>query len=164
MVDIVEIITSPSSRPSPNWLSYVRTGKARSAIRHRLRTVNLAESQALGKRLLTNALTALGVDADLPTAVVERLLNESSAKTLDELYADIGIGTRMAPLVARHIIGLQENGSNALPLLDIEGHVVPGKPDPVVINGNEGSAVQLAQCCQPIPGDACADNSSMIRP
>ena len=151
--DIVEIITSPSSRPSPNWLSYVRTGKARSAIRHRLRTVNLAESQALGKRLLTNALTALGVDADLPTAVVERLLNESSAKTLDELYADIGIGTRMAPLVARHIIGLQENGSNALPLLDIEGHVVPGKPDPVVINGNEGSAVQLAQCCQPIPGD-----------
>jgi len=108
MVDIVEIITSPSSRPSPNWLSYVRTGKARSAIRHRLRTVNLAESQALGKRLLTNALTALGVDADLPTAVVERLLNESSAKTLDELYADIGIGTRMAPLVARHIIGCRK--------------------------------------------------------
>src|SRR5450830_369473 len=116
--DIVEIITSPSSRPTPNWLTYVRTGKARSAIRHYLRTINLAESQALGKRLLTNALTALGVDADLPTAVVERLLNESSAKTLDELYADIGIGTRMAPLVARHIIGLQENGSNALPLLD----------------------------------------------
>ncbi len=150
--DIVEIITSPSSRPSPNWLGYVRTGKARSAIRHRLRTANLAESQATGKRLLTNALSTLGIEPDLPIVVIERLLNESSAKTMDELYVDIGIGTRMAPLVARHIMGMIEGGSS-VPMLDVEGHMLPSKPDPVVITGNEGATVQLASCCLPIPGD-----------
>lgn len=150
--DIVEIITSPLSSPSPNWLSYVRTGKARSAIRHRLRTVNLAESQATGKRLLINALNTLGLEAELPNALIERLLNESSANTMDELYADIGIGTRMAPLVARHIMGMIENGA-AIPLLDVEGLMLPSKPAPVVITGNEGAMVQLAACCLPIPGD-----------
>ncbi|MFX5476774.1 RelA/SpoT AH/RIS domain-containing protein, partial [Acinetobacter baumannii] len=60
--DIVEIITSPTSRPSPNWLGYVRTGKARSAIRHRLRTANKVESQAVGRRLLGNALHTLGIE------------------------------------------------------------------------------------------------------
>ena len=155
--DIVEIITSPSSRPSPNWLSYVRTGKARSAIRHRLRTANLGESQALGKRLLNNALSTLGLAPDLSSVLTERLLNESSAKTMDELYADIGIGTSMASLVARHIMGMLE-GSNSVPQLDVEGHVLPNKPDPVVITGNEGATVQLAPCCQPIPGDRVIGN------
>jgi GTP pyrophosphokinase len=71
---------------------------------------------------------------------------------MDELYADLGIGTRMAPLVARHIMGMLESGST-VPLLDVEGHMLPSKPDPVVITGNEGATVQLAACCLPIPGD-----------
>ncbi|HZS81108.1 MAG TPA: bifunctional (p)ppGpp synthetase/guanosine-3',5'-bis(diphosphate) 3'-pyrophosphohydrolase [Herbaspirillum sp.] len=155
--DIVEIITSPSSHPSPNWLSYVRTGRARSAIRHHLRNVNLAESQALGKRLLTNALNTLGLEQDLPSALIERLLNESSAKTMEDVYADIGVGTRMAPLVARHIMGMIE-GSSAIPQLDVEGQILPGRPEPVIITGNEGSIVQLAPCCLPIPGDRLIGN------
>src|SRR5690606_9333670 len=57
--DIVEIITAPTSRPNPNWLSFVRTGKARSAIRHHLRTINLAESIELGRKLLSQALVTL---------------------------------------------------------------------------------------------------------
>lgn len=155
--DIVEIITSPSSHPSPHWLSYVRTGRARSAIRHHLRTVNLAESQALGKRLLTNALNTLGLEPDLPSALIERLLNESSAKTMEDVYADIGVGTRMAPLVARHIMGMTE-GNGVIPQLDVEGQMLPGKPEPVIITGNEGSTVQLAPCCLPIPGDRLVGN------
>ena len=92
--DIVEIVTDSSSRPSPTWLSFVRTGKARSAIRHHLRTINLPESITLGQQLLSQALTSLGMGADLEEHLTERLLNESSAKSLDELYADIGIGKR----------------------------------------------------------------------
>jgi GTP pyrophosphokinase len=150
--DIVEIVTSPASRPSPNWLTFVRTGKARSAIRHHLRTINLAESTELGRRLLAQSLTAMQIDPNLPAELVEKLLNESSAKSLDELYADIGVGKRMAALVARHIRTLMENDPEAaLPPLDSEKK--SGKLDPVRINGNEGVSVQLAQCCQPIPGD-----------
>ncbi|HJV50474.1 MAG TPA: bifunctional (p)ppGpp synthetase/guanosine-3',5'-bis(diphosphate) 3'-pyrophosphohydrolase [Noviherbaspirillum sp.] len=150
--DIVEITTAPSSRPSPNWLSFVRTGKARSAIRHHLRTVNLSESTELGKRLLAQALNALHIGPTLPEPLAERLLNESSAKSLEELYADIGVGKRMATLVARHVRGLIENESGA-PLPDIDPEA-SGKLDPVAIYGNEGVSVQLAPCCQPIPGDA----------
>jgi guanosine-3',5'-bis(diphosphate) 3'-pyrophosphohydrolase len=151
--DIVEIITSPASRPSPNWLTFVRTGKARSAIRHHLRTINLGESIELGRRLLLQALAALKVDPVLPDALVERLLNESSAKSLDDLYADIGVGKRMAALVARHIIGLIEDDSVQRPELDKDGSISPKKLAPVVIYGSEGMPVQRAPCCQPIPGD-----------
>jgi GTP pyrophosphokinase len=150
--DIVEIVTAPASRPSPNWLTFVRTGKARSAIRHHLRTINLAESTELGRRLLAQALSAIDIDPLLPEGLVEKLLNESSAKSLDELYADIGVGKRMATLVARHIRGMMESDINAPlpPLVTENGN---SKFDPVTIYGNEGSAVQLAQCCLPIPGD-----------
>jgi GTP diphosphokinase / guanosine-3',5'-bis(diphosphate) 3'-diphosphatase len=150
--DIVEIVTAPTSRPTPNWLTFVRTGKARSAIRHHLRTINLAESTELGKRLLAQALIALGIDAMVPDTLAERLLNESSAKSLDELYADIGVGKRMATLVARHIRGLMESDPNC-PLPPIDSEKLASKLDPVVITGNEGVSVQLGPCCQPIPGD-----------
>ncbi|WP_151638368.1 RelA/SpoT family protein [Noviherbaspirillum aerium] len=150
--DIVEIVTAPTSRPSPNWLTFVRTGKARSAIRHHLRTINLAESTELGKRLLAQALSAIDIDPLLPEALVDKLLNESSAKSLDELYADIGVGKRMATLVARHMRGLLETDAGS-PLPPLASDSRAGKLDPVTIYGNEGTAVQLAQCCLPIPGD-----------
>ncbi|HCY63173.1 MAG TPA: guanosine-3',5'-bis(diphosphate) 3'-pyrophosphohydrolase [Oxalobacteraceae bacterium] len=151
--DIVEIITSPTSRPSPNWLTFVRTGKARSAIRHHLRTINLAESTELGRRLLHQALLNLKLDPELTSPLVERILNESSAKSMEELYADIGVGKRMAALVARHILGLVESDAANAATVNIERESRQNKPAPVVIFGNEGSSVQLAPCCLPIPGD-----------
>ncbi|NEX59857.1 RelA/SpoT family protein [Noviherbaspirillum galbum] len=149
--DIVEIETASASRPSPNWLSFVRTGKARSAIRHHLRTVNLVESTELGKRLLSQALASLHVDMALSEGATERLLNESSAKSMNELYADIGVGKRMPTLVARHIRTLIESESGStFPVPESEA---AASTDAVTIHGNEGAAVQLAQCCHPIPGD-----------
>ena len=156
--DIVEIVTASQSRPSPNWLTFVRTGKARSAIRHYLRTINLSESIELGKRLLAQALSALDVDPVLPQALAERLLNESSAKSLDDLYADIGVGKRMAALVARHILGLVEGESAPGAVISASATAGAGgggnRLDPVVIYGSEGVSVNLAPCCQPIPGDS----------
>lgn len=151
--DIVEIITSPNSRPNPTWLTFVRTGKARSAIRHHLRTINLPESIALGQNLLGQALRDLELPADIPAAVAERLLNESSARSLEELYADVGVGKRIATLVARHVYGLTEAGNGNPPQFDAQGEPIPARLEPVVITGGEGAAVQLAPCCLPIPGD-----------
>jgi len=148
--DIVEIVTDPLSRPSPTWLAFVRTGKARSAIRHHLRTINLNESVELGQELLAQALVSLSIRPDLPESTIEKLLNESSAKSMDELYADIGIGKRMAALVARHIFGLIDDDLASMPS---SLHQMPGELDPVTIYGSEGVSVQLAPCCLPIPGD-----------
>lgn len=148
--DIVEIITDQESRPSPTWLTYVRTGKARSAIRHHLRTVDVNESSELGRELLAQALAVRNIKPELPEATVAKLLAESSANTMDELYADIGIGKRMPALVARHIFGLMEGDPDLLPS---HQPLPAGDVAPVTIYGSEGVAVQLAPCCLPIPGD-----------
>jgi GTP pyrophosphokinase len=150
--DIVEIITSSNSRPTPNWLSYVRTGKARSAIRHYLRTINLTESIDLGKQLLAQALIGLHLNPELPDTLIDKLLNESSALSYDEILTDIGIGKRMAPLVARHILDLIEDDSPSIPFQEFSAEK-NSKPAPVLIYGGEGVSVQLAPCCLPIPGD-----------
>lgn len=150
--DIIEIITSPNSRPTSNWLTYVRTGKARSAIRHYLRTINLNESTELGKQLLAQALVALHLNPELPASLVDKLLNESSANTLAEIHTDIGIGKRIAALVARHILDLVEDDSPSIPFQHFGGEK-NHKPDPVIIYGSEGVSVQLSPCCLPIPGD-----------
>ena len=149
--DIVAIDVSDDARPTPNWLGFVRTGKARSAIRHHLRTINPAEAIELGQMLLEQAMVALNMPATLPTHLAERLINETSAKSLNELYADIGVGKRMAALVARHIFGLAEmqTGAAAHPKNPTEKKI-----DPVSISGNEPASVLLAPCCLPIPGDA----------
>ena len=149
--DIVAIDVSDDARPTPNWLSFVRTGKARSAIRHHLRTINPAEAIELGQMLLEQAMVALNMPATLPTHLAERLINETSAKSLNELYADIGVGKRMAALVARHIFGLAEMQTGAAALAK---NPTEKKIDPVSISGNEPASVLLAPCCLPIPGDA----------
>jgi guanosine-3',5'-bis(diphosphate) 3'-pyrophosphohydrolase len=151
--DIVEIETDPNSRPSPTWLSFVRTGKARSAIRHYLRTINLQESVVLGQELLAQALGHLGMHGELQQTTIDKLLAESSAKSMDELYADIGIGKRMPALVARHIFGLTHGDTDSLPAQPSQGQGHGGELEPVTIYGSEGVSVQLAPCCLPIPGD-----------
>jgi len=148
--DIVEIITDPESRPSPTWLTFVRTGKARSAIRHHLRAIDVNESVELGQELLAHALAVRNIKPDLSDAVIERLLAETSAKSMEEMYADIGIGKRMPALVARHIFGLMEGDPDLLPS---HKPLPASEIAPVTIYGSEGVAVQLAACCLPIPGD-----------
>lgn len=148
--DIVEIITDPESRPSPTWLTFVRTGKARSAIRHHLRAIDVNESVELGQELLAQALAVRNIKPALTDAVIERLLAETSAKSMEEMYADIGIGKRMPALVARHIFGLMEGDPELLPS---SKPIASSDIAPVTIYGSEGVAVQLAPCCLPIPGD-----------
>ena len=154
--DIVAIDVSNDARPTPNWLTFVRTGKARSAIRHHLRTIDREEAIDLGRMLLEQSLALLELPAKLPPPVAERLVNETSAKSISDLYAEIGTGKRMAMLVARHIHGLvaASTDSTQAPAASPEAERAI---KPVVISGREpATAVQYAPCCLPIPGDALA--------
>ena len=141
--DRVEIITAAHAHPNPAWLSYVKTGKARSQIRHFLKTVQLEESTALGERLLSQALR--GLDSDPMSIGPERwdkLVRESGAKSREEVLADLGLGKRLAAIVARQLLALADQGP---PDAKMQGSIV--------IRGSEGMAVQFAKCCRPIPGD-----------
>jgi GTP pyrophosphokinase len=145
--DVIEVVTDPDSRANPAWLGFVRTGKARSEIRHFLRTTKYGESADLGKRLLEQSLAALRIDSgSLPLALLEKTARDAGAKTIDDLYADVGLGRRLAPVVARSI-ALEMSARPAAAAF------VP-RPLPIVIHGSEGMAVQCSACCLPLPGDS----------
>ena len=145
--DVVEIITDPNSKANPNWLSFVRTGKARAGIRHCLKTLKYRESVELGRRLLAQALSALRIDpTTLDAQVFERGARDAGAKSVEEMHADIGLGKRLAPVVAR-TIALQFGSKSAAATL-----ILP-RPAPMLISGNEGAAVSYGPCCHPLPGD-----------
>ena len=153
--DIVAIDVSDDARPTPNWLSFVRTGKARSAIRHHLRSIDREEAIELGRMLLEQSLALLELPATLPAQIAEQLISETSAKSISDLYAEIGVGKRMAMLVARHIHGLMN--TDAAKAAAAETSITEQAIKPVVISGREpATAVQYAPCCLPIPGDALA--------
>jgi len=150
--DIVGIDVSDDARPTPNWLSFVRTGKARSAIRHHLRTIDREEAIELGRMLLEQSLAALDLPTTIPPDIGERLIHDTSAKSVSDLFAEIGVGKRMAMLVARHIHGLIQGKPSKENLPESQNGA---KIKPVSITGHEpASSVQLALCCLPIPGDA----------
>jgi RelA/SpoT family (p)ppGpp synthetase len=141
----VEIITASHAKPNPGWLQYVRTGKARSNIRHFLKTMQYEESASLGERLLDQALKALKSSAaEIDDANWERALREGGARSREELLADIGLGKRLPAVVARRLLKRTDSKEE----LKSAGSVT--------IRGTEGMAVQLASCCRPIPGDAIA--------
>ncbi len=151
--DVVEVVTGPVARPNPGWLAFVRTGKARAEIRHFLRTMKREESIALGERLLTQAARQLDFAlADVPVARWEALIKEAQARDRDEILADIGLGRRLAAVVARQLmLGLQPAVGQAVTETSRAAFTTPA---PVVIRGTEGMALQMANCCSPIPGDA----------
>jgi guanosine-3',5'-bis(diphosphate) 3'-pyrophosphohydrolase len=150
--DIVGIDVSDDARPTPNWLTFVRTGKARSAIRHHLRTIGREEAIELGRMLLEQSLAALELSTAIPVEVGDQLIHETSAKSVSDLYAEIGVGKRMAMLVARRIHGIIQGKEDQQSPPDERSSA---KIKPVMITGHEpASSVQLASCCLPIPGDA----------
>jgi guanosine-3',5'-bis(diphosphate) 3'-pyrophosphohydrolase len=143
--DRVEIITASHAKPNPGWLQYVRTGKARSNIRHFLKTMQYEESAGLGERLIEQALKALNATlAGVDEASWERVVREGGARSREELLADIGLGKRLPAVVARRLLKRSDSKEDAR------------SAGSVTIRGTEGMAVQLATCCRPIPGDAIA--------
>ncbi len=151
--DMVEIVTGPVARPNPAWLSFVRTGKARSEIRHFLRTMKFDESVELGERLLAQAARQFGVSlADVTDAQWDTVLKQSDTASRNDVLADIGLGRRLAAVVARQLaLGIAPDTGDEESAPRSTG---PAPNVPVLVRGTEGMAVQMANCCHPIPGDA----------
>src|SRR5882724_11832747 len=142
--DRVEIITAAHANPNPAWLNYVVTGKARSHIRHFLKTMQYEESAQLGERLLNQALAALKSSPDrISDDQWEKLLKENSAKARQQVLADLGLGKQLAIVIARQLLSIAEPKGS-------KGEKLPGS---LIIRGSEGMALQFAKCCHPIPGD-----------
>ncbi|MBK8527154.1 MAG: bifunctional (p)ppGpp synthetase/guanosine-3',5'-bis(diphosphate) 3'-pyrophosphohydrolase [Rubrivivax sp.] len=164
--DVVEVITAPGARPNPAWLSMVRTGRARSKIRHYLKNMEQEESRAMGEKMLAQALRAEGLQMPSPDptdtdalALWQQLTRWSGNRNRGELLTDIGLGRKIAIIVAKRMAQLlAERGTLPDAVTLTLGRYGSDDATPVqavvFVDGSEGASVQLASCCRPIPGDA----------
>ena len=144
----VEIVTAPLARPNAAWLSFVVTGKARSQIKHYLKKQQYEESIALGKRLLEKALFAYGVElSQIDMKILQQMVNAEHLSSVTQLFEEIGMGHRPAPLLAKQLIILLDNQRDA---------ATQDALHPLMIQGTEGLVMSYATCCHPIPGDHIA--------
>jgi GTP pyrophosphokinase/guanosine-3',5'-bis(diphosphate) 3'-pyrophosphohydrolase len=164
--DVVEIITAPGARPNPAWLSMVRTGRARSKIRHYLKNMETEESRSMGEKMLAQALRAEGLqlppsdpsDAEAQ-ALWQQLTKWSGNRSRGELLVDIGLGRKIAIIVAKRLAQMMaERGIKPDAVTLTLGRYTQDDSTPtqgvVFVDGSEGNSIQLATCCRPIPGDA----------
>lgn len=141
----VEIITAPGALPNPAWLNFAVTAKARSNIRHYLKALQTNEAAALGKRLLNRELEILNSNYDaISPKLMAKVLEDNHLQDAQQLLQEVGLGNRMAPLIARQLIG-ETNYTKRKP--------VNGKELPLAIKGSEGMLINFPKCCLPIPGD-----------
>ncbi|MCZ6718040.1 MAG: bifunctional GTP diphosphokinase/guanosine-3',5'-bis pyrophosphate 3'-pyrophosphohydrolase [Gammaproteobacteria bacterium] len=144
----VEIITAPGAKPNPVWLQFVVTAKARLTIRHYLKNLKHDEAIALGKRMLNLELKNFSLSFDdISPRQLATTLKSFNLNDKNDLLEDLGLGKRMAPLVARHLAPSPR-----------EPWKLPWKRGsesarPLFIKGTEGMVVSFPKCCYPIPGD-----------
>jgi guanosine-3',5'-bis(diphosphate) 3'-pyrophosphohydrolase len=164
--DVVEVLTAPGAKPNPAWLNNVRTGRARSKIRHYLKNMEAEESRALGEKMLAQALRAEGLtlpgsdpDDQAAAALWQQLARFSGNRGRGELLVDIGLGRKIAVIVAKRLAQMMtERGTKPDAVMLTLGRF--GTDDSttrqgvVFVDGSQDTTVRLAACCRPIPGDA----------
>ncbi len=150
----VEVVTDPHGRPNANWLDFVVTGKARAGVRSYLKRLRTEEAVKLGRRLLERSLAfgSPGLDA-VPPERLARVLEELQVASLDGLLEEIGLGKRLAPLVARRLAPGRDGHESGR----------TGSEHPFYIRGSEGMVISFGKCCYPIPGDAIIGHVSAGR-
>ncbi len=160
--DVIEIVTAPDATPNPAWLSFVRTARARSKIRHHLKTLDQSDTEYLGEQMLAQALRAEGFEK-LPDeggngqVLWDKLLRFTGNKTRSELLADLGLGKRIASIVAKRLLTLLiDIGERPDALLLTRERYTTNETvaqGGIVLDGSENASVQFAPCCRPVPGD-----------
>jgi RelA/SpoT family (p)ppGpp synthetase len=139
----VEIITAKGATPNPSWSSFLVTAKARAAIRQYLKNLKRSEAVELGRRLLGLALEEFSLSLKkIAPADLDAVVKELNLKDADELFEKIGLGERLAPLVARRL-----QPAHDVPEAELTAS------GPLMIAGTEGLLVTYAHCCFPIPND-----------
>jgi GTP diphosphokinase / guanosine-3',5'-bis(diphosphate) 3'-diphosphatase len=153
----VEIITAKGATPNPSWSTFLVTAKARAAIRQYLKNLKRGEALELGKRLLALALEEFSLNLKkIPAADISAVVKELNMKDADELYEKIGLGERLAPLVARRLQPVLEGGAGQSAAVAAGAAMQAGAhggAGSLMIAGTEGLLVTYARCCFPIPND-----------
>lgn len=144
---VVAIVTAPGAQPNPAWLNFVTTGKARSAIRHFMKTQRHTESTDLGRRLLEKALLGMGQHLEqIAPEKIQELLQQSNVEHFDDILEGIGLGNRVAYVVAKRLVADEHQQA-------VNSKQARRAQAPLMIDVADGAVISFARCCRPIPGD-----------
>ena len=146
----VEIVTAPGAIPNPSWVNFVVTAKARAAIRQYLKGLRRSEAIELGQRLINQSLAEFNLSlTDIGETTLAATAGELGMADADELFEKVGLGERLAPLIARRL----GPAASSVAAEGTDGAANDTAPAPLAIAGTEGLLVSYARCCFPVPGD-----------
>lgn len=147
----VEVICSDSQQPSPYWLNFVVSPKARSAIRNFIKNQSVDKTIEFGRQLISRGLRRHEASIDaVDDAAVESLLKQMSLKSIDDLYYEVGLGNQIPSVVASWLLNEGDQTTEIDRKVKVNKESDPG---PLIVEGGEDAIISLAKCCEPIPGD-----------
>jgi GTP pyrophosphokinase len=153
--DTVEIITDASRNPSRDWLHFIKTGKARSRVKHWINTEERARSLTLAKEFLEKEGRRMGINVAkaLKAGAFEPVVKEFSFRQVDDLFSAVGHGRLTARQVLRKLLPKDESKAVERKTSAQPSVRSSGPKDAISIQGVDGVLIRYAQCCNPLPGD-----------
>ncbi len=140
----VEVITDADTHPSPAWLDFVATAKARTAIRAYIKSLEAEDTVRLGMHMLETELNRRGASVEaIAPDLMSAFLEDNQLEQQEDLFHDLALGNLLVSVVANRLAPEEhahESGKN-------------GVAEALTIAGSEGSVVDFGQCCFPVPGD-----------
>ncbi len=151
--DKTEILTSPTHKPSKDWLSFVKSSRAKTKIRQWIKAEQRAQSIQLGRSLLDKALAKRDISFQkmLKSGDLEAIAKEFSFETVEDLYASVGYGLYTPLQVLGKILPEEEKASK---LKTIIRSIKRDKDSAIKVKDVDGLVIRFGRCCNPIPGDA----------
>ncbi|HEX6183402.1 MAG TPA: bifunctional (p)ppGpp synthetase/guanosine-3',5'-bis(diphosphate) 3'-pyrophosphohydrolase, partial [Pyrinomonadaceae bacterium] len=166
--DVVEILTSPNSKPSRDWLNFVKTSRARNRVRHAVAEQQRAESIELGRKLFEKEAVRFNLSAKKVLAdsggELKRIANEYGYGRVDDLLAAIGYGKTMPRNVVAKYLGPEKfaeleqkkesplRGRLTAGVQAVKKFIRLGE-DSIVVRGVDDLLVTRARCCNPVRGE-----------
>jgi guanosine-3',5'-bis(diphosphate) 3'-pyrophosphohydrolase len=158
--DTVEIMTSPSAKPSKDWLKFARTSRAKTKIRQWFTAEEREKSITLGKEILEKELRKFGLQQAklIKSGDLAKVADEFSFQAVDDLIAAVGYGKMTANQIIGKILPQerleeQQKEQKDGRLKHLIKKITRGPRDALLIKGVDNVLVRYAGCCNPLPGD-----------
>ncbi len=156
--DMVEILTTKGHHPSPDWLNYVKTSKAKGRIRQWIKKQEEEKSIPLGRELCEKEFRKhkLNFNELINSPEMAKAASDLNFKTVDDLIANVGYG-KITPLqIIRKLVPdtkPPKEESFLEKLISRRKDKKEKDKDAIVVDGMDDILIRLGKCCQPIPGD-----------
>ncbi len=162
--DVVEIITSSSHHPSKDWLGFVKSPRARTRIRHWIKTEERHVSMGLGREICEKEFSKHGFDFSklMKTGEMEKIAKDAfGLQGVESLIASVGYGKISVAQVLGKLLPPErlESKYNLSAFKRVLNKITPRakkEKNPVIVGGAEDMLVRFAKCCNPLPGDEIA--------